>query len=84
MVIIRSMPALAEWVSAPVIALLNVALPGSVRADDNLCHPFGLINNSRIALAQVFERLSQYSANFNFGLDGKVTVRQSFRARIRY
>jgi hypothetical protein len=57
--------------SSPVNALLNVTFPAppgatatsAIRADSS--------NNARIALAQVFGRLSQYSANFNFGLDGK-------------
>ncbi|HKQ73355.1 MAG TPA: TonB-dependent receptor [Blastocatellia bacterium] len=55
-------------VSAPVNASLTSLFPtlpaGTVIRSD-------WVNNARIALAQVFGRLSQYSANFNFGLDGK-------------
>jgi hypothetical protein len=55
-------------VSAPVNASLTTLFPTlpagtAIRSD--------WTNNARIALAQVFGRLSQYSANFNFGLDGK-------------
>jgi hypothetical protein len=55
-------------VSAPVNASLTTLFPtlpaGTVIRSD-------WVNNARIALAQVFGRLSQYSANFNYGLDGK-------------
>ncbi len=55
-------------VSAPVNASLTTLFPTlpagtAIRSD--------WTNNARIALAQVFGRLSQYTANFNFGLDGK-------------
>ncbi len=55
-------------VSAPVNASLTTLFPTlpagtTIRSDWS--------NNARIALAQVFGRISQYTANFNFGLDGK-------------
>ncbi len=55
-------------VSAPVNASLTTLFPTlpagtTIRTD--------WVNNSRIALAQVIGRLSQYAAVFNFGLDGK-------------
>ena len=58
-------------VSAPVNAFLNAAFPAPSGQTTTSAIRSDWINNSRIALAQVFGRLSQYSANFNFGLDGK-------------
>ena len=55
-------------VSAPVNASLATLFPslpaGTVIRSD-------WTNNARIALTQVFGRLSQYSSIFNYGLDGK-------------
>lgn len=54
-------------VSAPV----NASLPGLFGLPAGTAIRSDWVNNTRIALAQVFGRLSQYSAVFNFGLDGK-------------
>src|SRR5262249_13425128 len=57
-------------VSAPVNALLAVTFPTPAGQTTSSAIRSDWVNNARIALAQVFGRLSQYSANFNYGLDG--------------
>jgi Carboxypeptidase regulatory-like domain len=58
-------------VSSPVNALLNVTFPAPTGQTTTSAIRSDWVNNARIALAQVFGRLSQYSAIFNYGLDGK-------------
>ena len=53
--------------SAPV----NASLPGLFNLPAGTAIRTDWVNNTRIALAQVIGRLSQYSSVFNFGLDGK-------------
>lgn len=54
---------LSTPVNAALPSLFNLPAGTTIRTDWN--------NNARIALAQVIGRLSQYTAQFNFGLDGK-------------
>ncbi len=53
--------------SAPI----NASLPGLLNLPAGTAIRSDWVNNTRIALAQVIGRLSQYSAVFNFGLNGK-------------